>query len=73
MADKKPSPAASWSPGDTVRLVSGGPVMVIRSFTKPEPGVLTRVNCQWFAADGLLQRASFLPEQLVRVDPPART
>jgi uncharacterized protein YodC (DUF2158 family) len=42
-----PEPAPAWQPavGDTVRLKSGGPVMVLRCFDRDDP---VDVWCHWF-------------------------
>jgi len=49
--------------GDTVQLISGGPVMTVK-----DPRYFsTKVLCQWFAGKKL-EQGEFLPNSLIRVD-----
>ena len=48
--------------GDTVKLISGGPVMTVK-----DPHYLSGVNilCQWFAGKKL-EHGEFRPDSLIR-------
>lgn len=48
--------------GDTVKLISGGPVMSVKN-----PNHFNWVICQWFAGKKL-EEGQFASESLIRVD-----
>lgn len=56
--------------GDLVRLISGGPEMVVarRNFLD-RSGLFTAVFCRWFSSDGQLHEDLFPVIQLVRQRP----
>jgi len=46
--------------GDTVKLISGGPIMTVR-----DPHYFDKILCQWFAGKKL-EQGEFLPDSLIR-------
>ncbi|MHC2993900.1 MAG: DUF2158 domain-containing protein [Candidatus Atribacteria bacterium] len=60
MAKSKPN--QEFQNGETVRLISGGPIMTVRSISEYDGDV----HCQWFAGKKL-ESGEFPPDSLVRV------
>ncbi len=52
----------AFKTGDTVKLISGGPVMTVKN-----PRHFDWVLCQWFAGKKL-EQGDFSPDSLIRVD-----
>lgn len=55
--------AENFQIGDTVKLKSGGPIMTITS-----RGTESGHHCEWFNAEGKVDRANFPAEALKRVE-----
>ncbi len=57
----------SFKIGDLVSLIGGGPVLTVTMDAETSP--TGRVYCDWFTADDVLHRDSFVPDALALFGP----